>query len=148
MQAAGDAKATTGQRPHILKTTCGHATLENLAEWQQALNLLLGSKGHRTHTAYARAPIDINDMRQPDTSQAALLERYPQFGEIDTDLLKRTMCTAHGITEAEMPMDEHAETRNAIKRAMGIRLLAYEEKKSVISGIILETIEECLKKFG
>ena len=145
MQAAGDAKATTGQRLYILKTTCGHATLENLAEWQQALNLLLGSRGHSAHTAYARAPIDINDMRQPDTSQAALLARYPHFGEIDTDLLKRTMCTAHGITEAEMPMDEHAETRNAIKRAMGTRLLAYEEKKSVIAGVILETVEESIR---
>ena len=135
MQAAGDTKTMTVQHKHTLRTTCGHATLESLAEWQQALNLLLASKGHSAHTAYARAPIDINDMRQPDTSQVALLARYPQFGEIDQELLKRTMCTAHGITEAEMALDEHAETRIAIRKAMGTRLLAYEEKRSVIAGI-------------
>jgi hypothetical protein len=58
-------------------------------------------------------------MLQPLISQEALLARYPIYGEIDQELLKKTMCTAHGISVADMDLPENADTRNAIKRAMG-----------------------------
>ena len=130
----------------ILKTVGGHATLQDMAEWQQALNLLLGSRGHSAHTAYVRAPIDVNGMKIDDTSEEGLLDKYPMYGEVDQELLKRTICTAHGITPQEMDLDQNRDLRAAIKKAMAIRLLAYDEKKAIIAGIMMETIDEAIKR--
>ena len=126
MQAAGDTK-TMPVQPAMLRAVCGQATLENLAKWQQALIITLASKGHATHTAYARADIDVNAMRIIDTSPEALRQKFPTYGEVDQEALKRTMCAAHDITTADMELEENAEIRTAIKRAMAARLLAYEE---------------------
>jgi len=56
------------------------------------------------------------------------------------------MCTAHGISVSDMDSPENADTRNAIKRAMGTRLLTYEDKKSIIAGIILESVDEGIRR--
>jgi hypothetical protein len=93
-------KAISLTRCVTLKATRGHASLQNLVDWQQSLTLTLGGKGHAAHTAYARLPIDVNNMLQPLISQEALLVRYPIYSEIYQELLKKTMCTAHGISVA------------------------------------------------
>jgi len=146
MPTVDHSKSTTLIKAVLLKTTCGQATLQNLADWQQSLNLTLGSKGHAMHTAYVRSPIDVNDMMQPSLTQAALLAKYPLYGEIDQELLKATMCTAHGISVEDMALAENADTRSAIKRAMGTRLLNYEDKKSIIAGVILDSIDEAIRR--
>jgi len=129
-----------------LKSQFGQTTLQNVADWQQSLNLMLGSKGHAMHTAYVRQEIDINAMVQTSVTQADLLTKYPIYGEVNQELLKTTMAAAHGITVADMALPQNADTLTAVKRAMGTRLLAYEDKKSVIASIIMDSLDEPIRR--
>ena len=52
------------------------------------------------------------------------------------------MVNAMGLTIADLQLDENKDTGQSVMKAMSAKLLAYDEKKSIIASIILNTTDQ------